>query len=178
MAILKFWNFRQNLEFWKFQYFYINCWWYSLKIFLFYMEIPSELIGIRKILENDPFWSVLNWEILEHEPFWLSFELRNTGTRTSLITCEPGNTGKRTSLITCDPWRAAGSDGRPGRVTEKHGERIHFGNMYPEKLEYCIYHWILTLGYFYKKDARRKMTKIGPKNAPRSLIWDQLVPQN
>ena len=52
----------------------------------FYLEIPSELIGIRKIMENNQFWSVLNWEILEHEPFWLSFELRNTGTRTSLIT--------------------------------------------------------------------------------------------
>ena len=27
-------------------------------------------------------------------------------------------------------------------------ERIHFGNMYPEKTEYCIYHWILTIWYF------------------------------
>ena len=33
-------------------------------------------------------------------------------------------------------------------------------------------------GVFFKKDARRKMTKIGPKNAPRSLIWDQFRPEN
>ena len=47
-------------------------------------------------------------------------------------------------------------------MTEKHWERINFGNMYTKK-------WILYIslntdfGVFYKKDARRKMTKIGPK---------------
>ena len=167
------------------------------------MEIPSEWIGIMKIFENNRGLSVFNLEIQENHSFWFSFEpgttgkrislttcepgntgkgtslitceLRNTGTRTNLITCEPRSTGTRTILITCDPWRA---DGRPGRVTEKHKERIHFGNMYFENSEYCIYCWILTFWHFYKKDARRTMTKIGPKIVPRSLIWDRFRTEN
>ena len=81
---LFFLDFRQTLEFWKFQYFLYQLLVTLIKIKVFYLDIPSELIGIRKFLENDSFWSVLNWEILEHEPFWLSFELRNTGTGTRL----------------------------------------------------------------------------------------------
>ena len=41
--------------------------------------------------------------------------------------------------------------GRAGRVTETFGGKLHFGNMYPERYQYCIYYRILTLGYFYKK---------------------------
>ena len=37
------------------------------------------------------------------------------------------------------------------------------------KSEFCV---------FYKKDARRKIPKIGPENAPRSLIRDPFRPGN
>ena len=103
-----------------------------------------------------------------------------------IISFEHGNTGKQLILIqfwTWKYWNSSHSDsvliqdgrtggradgraggratGRPGRVTEKHRERIHFGNMYPEKSWYCIYHWILTFWYFFKKDAGRNFMKFG-----------------
>ena len=46
--------------------------------------------------------------------------------------CPGGRTDGRADGRT-DGRTGGRADGRPGRVTEKHRERIHFGNMYPEK---------------------------------------------
>ena len=127
----------------------------------------DDSVLIWKYWEINHFDSVLNLEILENQSGWL---------RIILFYMEIQSGWFRIDLEYIIWTVRAG--GRPGRVTEKHRERIHFGNMYPEKAEYCIYHWILTLGYFYKKDARRKMTKIGPIFEPRSLIWDRFRPEN
>ena len=75
---------------------------------------------------------------------------QNIGKPVTLITWGPGNIGKRSILITWEP----GNTGKRSMLIS-----WELGNTE-----------ILTLGYFYKKDARRKMTKIGPKNGPRSLI--------
>ena len=78
-----------------------------------------------------------------------------------------------------------GRVGRIGRVGRAAGSgefniwgKTHFGNLYPEKSRYWLYYWILNLGYFYKKDARRKMLHFGVLHAPRSLIWDPFRPEN
>ena len=49
------------------------------------MEIQSELVRIREILENKSFQSVGNLEILENQPFRFSFEPENTGNPVTLI---------------------------------------------------------------------------------------------
>ena len=77
--------------------------------------------------------------------------------------------------------RVSGS-GRVGRAAGS-GEfsiwgKTHFGNLYPKKNNYWLYYWILNLGYFYKKDARRKMLHFGVLHAPRSLIWDRFRAEN
>ena len=70
------------------------------------------------IVDNQSFWLGVDLEMIENQSFWFSFE--------------PGHIGKTLTLITCDPWRA---DGRPDRVTEKHKERIHVGNMFLENTD-------------------------------------------
>ena len=47
------------------------------------------------------------------------------------------------------PDRRAGR--RLGRVTQTLGGKIVFGNTYSGITWYCLYYWMLTLGYFYKK---------------------------
>ena len=63
---------------------------------------------------------------------------------------DPGNIGKRSVLIA---WEPGNTGKRSILITWELGNTE-----------------ILTLGYFYKKDARRTMTKIGPIFEPRSLI--------
>ena len=103
------------------------------------------------------------WKTRHFDKLWTWKDL-NTTHVDNLWTWKYWKTNKFDDLWSMTGGRA---DGRPGRVTEKHKERINFGNMYPEKLWYCMYHLILTLGYFFKKDVRRKMVKFGGGFAPR-----------
>ena len=133
---------------------------FSIKIRIF-TSIWVGFIGSNILLLGNPVginWNYKKWKTIHLNKFWTE-KYWNTNPFDNLWSMTGGRVG-----------RAAGSG--DWNICE----RIHFGNMYPEKTEYCIYHWILTFWYFYKKGARRKITKIGPTNAPRSLIWDPIRP--
>ena len=72
----------------------------------------------------------------------------------------------------------AGSGGRVGWVQHL-GENPFLESVSEKKKnKYWLYYCILNLGYFYKKDARRKMLHFGVLHAPRSLIWDRFRAEN
>ena len=120
----------------------------------------------------------------------ISFELRNTGTRTistQFWTETYGNTNQFDSVLNWEilehepVWSLVIHDGQPGRTGSgdwKAWGKNPFWEYVSRKKLNIIYHWILTLLYFYKKGARRKMMKFGGGFAARSLIGDRFRPEN
>ena len=142
---------------WKDSYFIWKSRRNSLELGTYWKAINFDQFWTEKYWNRNHFDSVLNWEILEHEPFWLSFELRNTGTRTS--------------LITCDPWRAGGSDGRPGRVTETFAKESILGICILKKLNivYIIESWLFDI---FTKKTRAEISRILACRMRRDLSYE------
>ena len=116
-----------------------------MEIIVFYLEIPSELIGI---MENVGKRNIL-----------IACELRNTGKRPSLMTCELGNTGTGTSLMTCE-LRNTGT---------QTSFNLYFGclNLHFECLN--LYFKCLNLYFGYpggRARGRRRRRRRRPNNSP------------
>ena len=93
---------------------FLGVWTYSLGVWTYILGVWTYIVGV---------WTY----ILDVWTYMLSVWTYTLGIWTYTLGARAdGRTGGRAA-------------GRPGRVTEKHGERIHFGNMYPDKT------WILYI---------------------------------
>ena len=165
----------------------------SLRLFFIYL--------LRVIISFRLFFIYLSMVIISFRLFFIyllmviiSFRLFFIYLLIVIISFEPGNTGKpvrmthNNIILYGHPVRMiqnwprilygqyGPTGGRVGWL--KHLRKNPFSESVSWKTEYCIYHWILTFWYFYKKDARRNFTHFGVPHAPRSLIWDPFRPEN